>query len=36
MVIGLTRLLASMIETIDQKEKIFHRWIDIIGGQHDQ
>ncbi len=25
-----------MIDTIDQKEKIFNRWIDTIGGQHDQ
>jgi hypothetical protein len=24
------------IDTIDQKEKIFYRWIDTIGGQHDQ
>ncbi len=25
-----------MTDTIDQKEKIFNRWIDTIGGQHDQ
>jgi hypothetical protein len=25
-----------MIDTIDQREKIFNRWIDTIGGQHDQ
>jgi hypothetical protein len=25
-----------MFDTIDQKEKIFNRWIDTIGGQHDQ
>jgi hypothetical protein len=36
MVIGLTRILWSMIDTIDQKEQIFNRWIDTIGGQHDQ
>jgi hypothetical protein len=36
MVIGLTRILLSMIDTIDQKEKNFNRWIDTIGGQHDQ
>jgi hypothetical protein len=23
-------------DTIDQKEKIFNRWIDIFGGQYDQ
>jgi hypothetical protein len=25
-----------VIDTIDQKEKIFNRWINTIGGQHDQ
>ncbi len=25
-----------MINTIDEKEKIFNRWIDTISGQHDQ
>ncbi len=25
-----------MIDTIDQREKIYNRWIDTIGGQHDQ
>jgi hypothetical protein len=32
MIIGLTRILWSMIDTIDQKEKIFNWWIDAIGG----
>ncbi len=36
MVIGLTMILWSMIDTIDQKEKIFNRWIDTIGDQPDQ
>jgi hypothetical protein len=35
-VIGLTRILWLMIDIIDQKDKIFNRWIDTIGGQHDQ
>jgi hypothetical protein len=35
MSIGLTRILWSIIDTID-REKIFHRWIDTISGQHDQ
>jgi hypothetical protein len=36
MIIGFTRILWSMIDTIDQKEKIFNLWIDTIGCQHDQ
>jgi hypothetical protein len=36
MVIVLIRILWSMIDTIDQREKIFNRWIDTNGGQHDQ
>jgi hypothetical protein len=36
MVIGLTRILRLMIDTIDQKEKIFNQWMDTIGDQHDK
>jgi hypothetical protein len=35
MVIDLIRILWSMIDTIDQREKIFNRRINTIGGQHD-
>jgi hypothetical protein len=35
MAIGLTRILGFTINTINQKEKIFHQWIDTVGGLHD-
>jgi hypothetical protein len=34
--IGLRRILLSIIDSIDQKEKIFFRWIDTIGGPCDR
>ncbi len=36
MTIGLTRILLSIIDTTDQKEKIFYQWIDTFVGLHDR
>jgi hypothetical protein len=36
MVISLTLILCSIADTIVQKEKIVHQWIDTTGGQHDR
>jgi len=36
MVIGKKKNLPPMIDTIGQKLKIFSRWIDTIGGNHNR
>jgi hypothetical protein len=35
MAISLTRILGLNINTINQKEKIFHQRIGTVGGLHD-
>ncbi len=36
MVIGLTMILWSILDTTDQEGKILYQWIAITGGQHDR